>query len=237
MHALLRRPVTAVFLCAAFTLSASACGRYVGDLTKPEILGEAIEATESAESVTVRSDGFSLAVPVKSRTSRDGRGNCTATLTYGASDTVDVITVDKDVYVRSSETRLRREERDRSPEDLEVLIEKLTGRWTKSPADGPDAPEELALCSRVGFDAGLENGWDDDSAKGDPTTVDGRKARKLVKAGGESETAVYIAAEGPPYILKIVTRGGDVPGTTTYSDYGRPVEAKAPPAEDVVVVD
>ena len=237
MHALLgRRPVTAAFLCAAFTLSAAACAPDVGDLTKPEILGKAIEATESAKSVTMYSDGFSLAVPVKSRTSYDGRGNCATALSYGTSDTIDVIKVDGDMYVRRGEARLRREERHRSPEDLAALIDKLSGRWTKPPVDGPGAPEEPALCSRVKFDAGLRNGWDDDSAKGDPATVDGRKALKLVRPGTESETAVYIAAEGPPYILKIVTKGGDTPGTTTF-DYDRPVEVKAPPAENVVMTD
>ncbi|WP_329623042.1 hypothetical protein OG357_23600 [Streptomyces sp. NBC_01255] len=237
MHALLRRhPVTAAFLCGAFTLSATACDRHVDDPAKSEILGKAIEATESAESASTHSAGFSLAVPMKSRTSRDSRGNCTATLTYGTSDTVDVIKVDKDVYVRRSETHLRGEERDRTPEDLDALIDKLRGRWTKSPAEGPDAPDELTLCGPVRFHSTLEQGWDDDPAKGEPTTVDGRKALKLVRPGNESETTVYVATEGPPYILKIVTKGGDVPGTTTY-DYDRPVEAKAPPAEDVVVAD
>ncbi|MEU7073695.1 hypothetical protein AB0B30_12985 [Streptomyces narbonensis] len=235
MHALLRRPVAAAFLCATFTLSATACGRYVGDLTKPELLGKAIKATGSAESVTVHSDGFSLAVPVKSRTSHDGRGNCTTALSYGTSDTIDVIRVDGETYVRRGEARLRREEGHRSPEDLAALVDRLSGRWTKPPVDGPGAPTEPAFCRRPTFDD-LENGWDDDSAKGEPTTVDGRKVLRLVRAGSESETAVYIAAEGPPRILKIVTKGGDTPGTTTF-DYDRPVEVKAPPAGDVVMAD
>ncbi|GGW00425.1 hypothetical protein GCM10010230_28480 [Streptomyces narbonensis] len=235
MHALLRRPVAVAFLCATFTLSATACDRHVGDLTKSELLDKAIRATESAESVTVHSDGFSLALPVKSRTSYDGRGNCTTALSYGTSDTIDVIRVDGDTYVRRGEARLRREEGHRSPEDLAALIDRLGGRWTKPPVDGPDAPAEPALCGRLTLDA-LENGWGDDAAKGEPTTVDGRKALKLVKAGTENETAVHIAAEGPPYILRIVTKGGDTPGTTTF-DYDRPVEVKAPPAGAVVMAD
>ncbi|ALO08911.1 putative lipoprotein [Streptomyces venezuelae] len=238
MHALLRRPVAAAFLCTALTLPVTACGRFVGDLTKPEILGKAIRATESAGSVTVYSDGFSLAVPVKSRTSHDGRGNCTMTLSHGASDTVDVIRVDGDVYVRRDEARLRREESHRTPEDLEALIGRLKGRWTKSPAGGPDVPEGLGTCSRkVGFPR-LENGWDDDSMQPTATTLDGRKALRLAKpVGGDGETTtLYMAAEGPPRFLKIVMTRGETPGTTTY-DYDRPVEVKAPPADDVVVRD
>ncbi|GEB59964.1 hypothetical protein [Streptomyces gardneri] len=238
MRALLRRPVAAVFLCTALTLSATACGRFVGDLTRPEILGKAIRATESADFVTVYSDGLSLAVPMKNRTSRDNRGNCTTTLSHGASDTVDVIKLDGDVYVRRDEARLRREESHRTPEELEALIGRLKGRWTKYPAGGPDAPEGLGTCGRkIGFHW-VENGWDDDSMEPTATTVDGRKALKLAKpVGGDGETTtLYMAAEGPPYFLKIVMTGGETPGTTTY-DYDRPVEVKAPPAEDVVVVD
>ncbi|MFE1906390.1 hypothetical protein ACFW96_22385 [Streptomyces gardneri] len=238
MHALLRRPVAAALLCTALTLSATACGRFVGDPTKPEILGEAIRATESAKSVTVHSDGFSLAVPTKSRASYDGRGNCATTLSHGASDTVDVIRVDGAVYVRRDEARLRREESHRTPEDLEALIGRLAGRWTKSPAGGPDVPEGLGTCSRKAGLPRLENGWDDDSLEPTAATVDGRKALKLAKpVGGDGETTtLYLAAEGPPYFLKIVMTGGETPGTTTY-DYDGPVEVKAPPAEDVVVVD
>ncbi|MDV5146232.1 hypothetical protein R1T08_19005 [Streptomyces sp. SBC-4] len=237
MHPLLRRPVATALSCMAVTLSATACGPFLGDLTRPQILGEAIEATESAKSVTVHNDILSLAMPIKGYTSRDSRGNCIATRSYGAAGRVDVIKIgDKDVYLRRDEASLRSEERHRSPEELEALVDKVGGRWTKPPVDGPDAPEDLAICNRVTFDASLEINWEDDSAKGDPTTVDGRKALKLVKAGGENETAVYIAAEGPPYILKIVMKGGDVSGTITYSHYDRPVEVTAPPAEDIVAM-
>lgn len=85
----------------------------------------------------------------------------------------------------------------------------------------------------------MENGWDDDSAKAEATTVDGQKALKLAKPVGSDDetTTVYVAAEGPPYLLKIVKTRGETPGTTTYSHYNRPVEAKAPPAKDVVVTD
>ncbi|MEU3747898.1 MULTISPECIES: hypothetical protein [Streptomyces] len=237
MHALLRRPVAVALLCAASGLSATACGRPAADPAEPWILDKAIRATESAESVTVQSDGFSLMVPMKSRSSRDGRGNCTTTLSHGTSDTLDVIRVDGDVYVRRDEARLRREESHRTPEDLEALIGRLKGRWTKSPADGPAAPEGLGTCSWKVGSPSLVNGWDDDSVEPAETTVDGRKALRLAQpVGGDGETTtVYIAAEGPPHLLKIVMTGGETPGTTTYH-YDRPVEVKAPPAKDVVVM-
>ncbi|MEU3604489.1 hypothetical protein AB0E83_03310 [Streptomyces sp. NPDC035033] len=240
MPAVLRRRSAAALACAAVALCATACDSSPGDRTGPGILGRAISATESAKSVTVHTDGLSLSVPVKGRVSLDDRGNCTATMTYGTAGTAELIRIGgKDVYLRRDEKLLRVQERHRSPEDLEALLDALGGRWTKPPVDGPDAPDELRLCAGKGIPAGLENGWDDDSAEGEATTVGGRKALKLAKpVGGDGgTTTVYIAAEGPPYLLKIVATGGEEPGTTTFSHYGRPVEAKAPPAEDVAVTD
>ncbi|MFF1509299.1 hypothetical protein [Streptomyces sp. NPDC058326] len=239
MPAALRRPA-ATLICVAVTLSATACGPVLGDLTRPEILGRAIEATESAKSVTRHTDVLSLAVPMKGHVSLDSRGNCTATMSYGTAGTVELIKIDDtDVYLRRDEPLLRMQERHRSPEDLEALLDDLRGRWTKPPVDGPDSPDELALCGGKRTPAGLENGWDDDSAKSEATTVEGRKALKLAKpVGSDGETTtVYIAAEGPPYLLKIVTTGGEEPGTITFSHYESPVEPKAPPPEDVVATD
>lgn len=236
MPAALHRPA-AVLVCVAVALSATACGASPGgDPTRPGILGRAIEATEAAGSVTVHVDEVSLMVPVKGRVSLDRRGNCTATMSYGTAGTVELIKIDgKDVYLRRDEPLLRTQERHRSAEELDTLADEVAGRWTRPPVGGADAPAELALCDGVTIPPGLENGWAGDSAQGEPATVDGRKALKLVRPGGESETTVYVAAEGPPYLLKIVTKGGETPGTTAYSGYERPVGAQAPPAEDVVV--
>ncbi|XUL99759.1 hypothetical protein ACQ86F_22235 [Streptomyces venezuelae ATCC 10712] len=46
-----------------------------------------------------------------------------------------------------------------------------------------------------------------------------------------------MATQGTPYVLRIVTQGGDEPGTLTFSKYGKPVAAKAPAAKDVVDTD
>ncbi|MFJ5708118.1 hypothetical protein [Streptomyces sp. NPDC093105] len=235
MPAALRSPA-ATLACVAVALSATACGPIPGDPTRSDLLGRAIAATESAASVTLHTDGLSLMVPMKGRVSLDRRGNCTATMSYGSAGTVELIRNDDgDVYLRRDEALLRTQERHRSPDALQALVDQVGGRWTRPPVDGPDAPVELALCDGVMLPAGLGNGWGDDSAKGETTTVDGRKALRLVRPGGEGETTVHIAAEGPPYLLRVVTKGGETPGTTTYSHFDRPVEAKAPPAEDFAV--
>ncbi|MFB6525024.1 hypothetical protein [Streptomyces sp. NPDC056399] len=243
MSAALRRPA-AVLACVVVALSATSCGPFPGERARPGILGRALAATASATSVTLHTDVVSMGTPMKGRVSRDDRGNCTATMSYGAAGTVELIRIDgRVVYLRRDEALLRLQERHRGPEELEALVRDLRGRWTNPPVEGPGAPEELALCGTEEDSGekkwGGENGWDDDSATGEASTVDGQKALRLAKPvdsdGGT--TTVYVAAEGPPYLLRVVTTGGDEPGTTTYSRYNRPVEATAPAAEDVVLTD
>ncbi|MFJ8298012.1 hypothetical protein ACIQ9R_19265 [Streptomyces sp. NPDC094447] len=233
-----RTALVVVCLAISVTGAGTACGPSPGDRTTGTgTLSRAIEATESAISVTVHTDALSLSVPMKGHVSRDGRGNCTARMSYGEAGTAEVIRVaGRDSYLRRDEALLRMQERHRGPEELDALVSALRGRWTKPPAEGPDTPPELALCTGARVPSGLDNGWDDESAPAEPATVEGRKALRLAKpVGGEGETTtVYIAAEGPPYLLKIVTTGGETPGATTYAHYGRPVDAAAPAAEDVV---
>ncbi|MFF8838412.1 hypothetical protein [Streptomyces sp. NPDC015130] len=231
----LRRSGVATVLCAAVALSATACGAG-GEPTGPQLLDEAVRATNSAKSVTRYTDGLSLGVPMKGYVSLDSRGRCTATMTYGATGTAELVKVDdKTVYLRRDESLLRMQERHRSPEEMEALIDELRGNWTKPPVDGPDAPDELALCDPARPLAGFEHGRPGIVRDGE-STVDGRRALKLTDPGGgdDGTTTVHVAAEGTPYILRIVRTGGDEPGTVTFTHYDRPVEAKAPPAEDVV---
>ena len=51
---------------------------------------------------------------------------------------------------------------------------------------------------------------------------------------GES-TTLYVARDSAkPYILRVVTTGGDDPGTVTLKDYDKPVTVEAPPADQVM---
>ncbi|MEU3689612.1 hypothetical protein [Streptomyces narbonensis] len=257
MHAPLRRPVTAAFLCAAVALSAAACGPFAndptaakpagpfGELTGTQILDKAIGATKTARSVTLDIDVTSDGEPLKAYLSVDTRGKCAGTLTVDATGTAELVKPDgKDAYLRFDESFLRAQAKGESPEVQEALLKELRGRWTKTPVDDPDSRDMLALCDLKELLAGFEQGGSG-IAKGGETTVGGRKALRLTESGegegggeGEGETnTVYVATEGTPYLLRIVTTGGDEPGTITFTHYDRPVEAKAPPAEDVVVMD
>ncbi|MEV5619036.1 hypothetical protein [Streptomyces bacillaris] len=46
-----------------------------------------------------------------------------------------------------------------------------------------------------------------------------------------------MATKGEPYLLKVTGKGGDEPGTLDFSDYDKPVNAKAPADKDVLDLD
>ncbi|UFQ17912.1 MULTISPECIES: hypothetical protein [Streptomyces] len=64
--------------------------------------------------------------------------------------------------------------------------------------------------------------------------VDGEKAAVLTKNKSGKKSTFYVATEGKPYFLKVVTSGKEDPGTMYFSDYGKPVVVKAPPANEVM---
>ncbi|MER7949019.1 hypothetical protein ABTY59_16685 [Streptomyces sp. NPDC096079] len=244
MPAAPRRTALAAALSAAFALAATACGPSTdaakpagpfGDLTGSQIVDKAFAATRDAKSLTVDVDLRSPGEPTKGYLSLDARGRCAGTLTVETTHTAELVKPDdKNVYLRFDEAFLRKQVEDESPEVQEATLKELNGRWMKSSVSDPDAKDMLALCDLKTLLGGFEPGASG-IVKGAETTVDGRGALALSEPGdgGESST-VYVATEGTPYVLRIVTKGGEEPGTITFSKYGLPVAAKAPAAKDVV---
>ncbi|MFD9152171.1 hypothetical protein ACFWDF_34045, partial [Streptomyces diastaticus] len=61
--------------------------------------------------------------------------------------------------------------------------------------------------------------------------MNGESALTLTKKTGNGEKFVlHVATEGEPYLLK----GGENPGETTLTDYGKKVDAEEPTADEVV---
>ena len=83
--------------------------------------------------------------------------------------------------------------------------------------------------------AGFEGG-PNLARKGKTTTVDGKPAITLTETDGDETYTTYVATEGKPYILKMVIKGGKEPGTVKFSDFDKPVDAKAPTG-DIVDLD
>lgn len=243
----LRRTALAATLCAAVALGASACGPFsgggsddakaagpFGDLSGPQIVNKAIGATKTADSLTLDVALKTTDGPIKAYLATDVRGRCAGTMTVGATGTAELLKPDaKAVYLRFDEAFLKEQAKGESAEVQAAVIKELKGRWVKTDAKDPDAKESLALCDLKSLLSEFEQGANM-AVKGEETTVGGKKALMLTQGFGSEKTTLYVATEGKPYLLKIVTAGGKEPGTIAFSDYDKPVQAKTPPAKDVV---
>ncbi|MGW4159380.1 hypothetical protein [Streptomyces sp. NPDC004788] len=249
-----RRAALATALCAAtLALGATACGPFdtmdsdagpgsgkpkatgpFAGLTGSQIADKAMATTKSAKSLSLDIDYKTSDGPMKAYVSTDHQGRCTGTMTIGATGTAELIRpADKAVYLRFDKAFLKEQTKGESAEVQRQVMKQLKGRWIKTDAKDPDAKDMLDLCDLKTLLADFEGPYAG-VVKGKETTVDGRKALPLTQDAGGEKSTVYVATEGTPYVLRIVTTGGSEPGTLTLSGFDKPVEAKTPPKKSVV---
>ncbi|MCX2185120.1 hypothetical protein KV205_32110 [Streptomyces sp. SKN60] len=244
-HRIRRRAALAATLCAAVALGATACGPFgdaepkasgpFGELTGPQIVDKAIATTKTAKSLSMDLDLKTTDGPIKAFVSTDLQGRCAGTMTIDTTGTAELIRPDdKAVYLRYDEAFLKEQSKGESPEVQAAVLKQMKGRWLKTDAKDPDTKDMVELCDLKALLADFEQ----DTAgtvQGEETMVGGKKALTLTQTykGGEKDT-FYVATEGKPYLLKIVTTGGKEPGTIALSGYDKPVTATAPAKKDVL---
>lgn len=197
------------------------------------IAADAVKATRDAQSVRVRGNvrqpgGNEIRVDFHV----DEQDRCTGSMS-GQGATADVIQVGQAAYVRGDEKFWQNAMKGQP--GAEKAIPRVQGKWVKSE---PGQAGIEGMCDKQAFLAAMDRDKSERTGmtKGATSEVDGKKAQALEKKqpGGEKLT-LYVAAEGKPYILKSVTSGGKQPGEVTFTEYGEKVEAKAPPADQIVV--
>ncbi|MFG2722328.1 hypothetical protein ACGFW5_29170 [Streptomyces sp. NPDC048416] len=194
---------------AAATPSATK-GPYA-DLSGGQIATNALKATRSASSLHVLADIVDAKDgPSKLDVSLNSKGDCTGTLGDG-KDALKLIKVGHTAYVKP---------------------EKSTGKWTKTNTTSGDGKDLAAACDLNSFFGPLK-GEDTVARKGATTTVGGAPAIVLTENDSTGDFTMDVATSGKPYLLKMVSSGGDSPGTVAFSDFGRPVHAVAPPKSQV----
>ncbi|MFD7339942.1 hypothetical protein ACFV98_28645 [Streptomyces violascens] len=175
------------------------------DLTGGQILTNSLKATRQATSLHLKAD---IADPKEGASkmdlSLDAKGDCTGTIAQG-KDTIGIIKIGKTVYLR--------------PQGA--------GKWTKTNTDSADGKDLASVCDLNNFLGGFQ-GEDTEAKKGATTKVDGRPAIVLTEKDGAESYTMDVATSGKPYLLKMVTVGGDSPGTLSFSHFGEPVHAVAP---------
>lgn len=225
---------------AAASAAATSADPFAG-LSGPQIARKAVTATKGAKSLRLTAEGTDDGRRLKVDFSLDKRGTCSGGLRRDGSE-AEFAVVKKVTYIKGDEefwssVGLTENERDESadPDRPDDLTEALRDKWLKIPAGA--GATALALGGACDLDAMLENldtAGGKGLTRGSASAVDGRKAVTLVKRDAGKTQTTYVAAEGAPYLLKAVREGGQTPGTVLFRDFGVPVKATAPPADQVV---
>jgi len=209
-------------------------------MTAVEIADRSMKVTTAASSVRMSGDiqdeeaGGTIHVDMTLST----KNECAGTFGMGSSGKTELIKSGDTVYMKYDEAFLRQQSKGESKATVDATVAMLAGKWAKMSAKGADAEDIAGFCD---LDSVLEDAEDAGSGGGaspDGTTssnatragtaeVDGAKAAVLKLKDGKDRYTMYVATEGKPYLLRLVSTGKDA-GSLTFGDYDKPLPVRKP---------
>ncbi|MFD5075896.1 hypothetical protein [Streptomyces sp. NPDC058371] len=235
-----RTAFAALCLAAAATVGLTGClpgegkadskpkGPFAG-LTGGEIANRAVKATTGAKSLRIKGDvpdeedGGTIQIDM----ALNKKGECAGTMSLGGQGKADLIKTGDTLYMKYDEAFLRAQDEGSSKEETDGVVELLADKWTKMSATGSDAKDLASFCDLDTVLSGAED-VNSDATRGKTTTVEGTPAIVLNEKDGKDRYTLYVATEGKPYLVKVISKSAKDPGTLTFTDYNKPVPAKAP---------
>lgn len=212
---------------AAATSAGKPTGPFAG-LTGGEIADRSVDTTSHASSLRMKGDildddGSHIVLDI----ALDRKGRCAGTMNVNGEGEAELVMTGDTLYMKYDEKFLRAQDKDAPQEEADAVVDMLAGKWTKMSATGPDAKETADFCD---LDAALAEFQDvnSDATRGKTATVDSTPAIVLREKDGKDTATLYVATEGKPYLLKVVSRSVKDPATITFSDFDTPVPAKTP---------
>ncbi|MEU0648500.1 hypothetical protein [Streptomyces umbrinus] len=227
-------------LCIAATAAVSLTGCLPGEEkadSKPkgpfagqtggEIADQAVKATSNASSLRMKGDIQDDGSRVGLDMALDRKGECAGTMSANGEGKADLVKTGDTLYMKYDEKFLRAQSDGASKEETDGVVAMLADKWTKMSATGSDAKDIASFCD---LDTVLADFQDvnSDATRGKTTTVDGTPAIVLHEKDGKDAYTLYVATEGKPYLLKVVSKSADDPGTVTFGDFDTPVPAEKP---------
>ncbi|MGA4972470.1 hypothetical protein ACPCC5_27335 [Streptomyces pseudogriseolus] len=210
--------MTAVLACLVVGIAVTGCAD--GGAAEPpsadQMLDDANATMGALKSVTIHTvtkvtggDDFS------SRLTTDLKGTCAFKTTSVTGASLEQIRIDGTDYIRPNRTYLEESGRRMVGADEQ-------DRWAKVPASKSQPGDGLAQCTREFASFGRVD-------KGEPTKVNGAPAIPLkVTDEKDGSFTFYIAAEGKPYILKVVYKDDEFDTTTSFSAFDEPLDVQPP---------
>ncbi|MFF9499186.1 hypothetical protein [Streptomyces sp. NPDC014656] len=231
-------------ICLTVVAGVTGCGK--GDdkpadpfagLSADDIADKAIEATKNVTALRVKGsfadEGETMTVDM----AVDDKNNCKGSMENPKGGKAEIIGTGDAAYMKGDDAfwKSTMGGEDSSAEETGAISTLLKGRWMKTPA-GDESPAAFCDLKSITKDMdedtprkGLTREADAD-VDGTPVAVLKGKPEK----DGETPTFYVAKDSAKPYILRVVTTGGDEPGTVDLSDFDKPVDAAAPPADQVM---
>lgn len=196
----------------------------VAALPASDILTKAMAALRAASSVHIKGEvtdegkpiGLDLAVTDK----KDGVGTLTM-----AGQSVELTKIGTDVYMKADAGFWKQF----AGAQGDVIATLLQGKYLK--ASATDA-EFRSLA--VFFDLVAAIDLKGEATKGETKTINGITAIALTQKDSTSAGTLWVATQGEPYPLRLEGPKGE--GAIDFTDYGKPVDIKTPPADQVIDV-
>lgn len=225
-------------LCIAATAAFSLTGCLPGEdkadgpfagLTGGEIADKAVKATSGADSLRMKGEiqDESAGGTVRMDMAMNRKGECAGTMSMGGEGQAELIKVGDTLYMKYDEAFLRAQSKDSSEEEADMVVDMLAGKWTKTSATSADSQDMASFCDLDTVLADFED-VNSDATRGKTAEVDGTPAIVLNEKDGKDSYTLYVATKGEPYLLRVVSKSAKEPGDLVFTDFDKPVPAKAP---------
>jgi predicted small secreted protein len=196
----------------------------IASLPVQQILEKALAALKAAKSVHIKGDiktGDGLiSIDLTLTDTKDGVGTMSM-----SGQTVQLTKVGTDVYMKADAGFWKQFAGDQGG----VIATLLAGKYLK--ASTTDA-QFGSMASFFDFAESLD--MQGEGTVGETKAINGINAVSVKEKSAESPGTLWIATQGEPYPLRLEGPPGE--GQIDFTDYNKPVDIKAPPADQVIDV-
>ncbi|CAM5385036.1 lipoprotein [Streptomyces tanashiensis] len=234
-----RKLWAAATVCAAVVAGVTGCSQ--GDdkaadpfagLTADAIAKKSIDTTKAATAFRMNGVGKADGEETTVDFAVDDKGNCQGTMTTPKGGKAEMLATGGTSYMKGDDAFWSSGTGEEGGSD--EMAKAVKGRWMKMPAGAGEDEDNFCDLKKI-----VKDMEEDTPTKGltreADADVDGTPTAVLSKKEKSETTTFYVAKDSAkPYILRVVTTGGDDPGTVTLSDFGKAVTVTAPPASEVV---
>ncbi|MFF8374566.1 hypothetical protein ACF07V_00330 [Streptomyces sp. NPDC015661] len=238
-----RKLWAAATVCVAVVAGVTGCS--TGDdkaadpfagLTADAIADKAVDTTKAATAFRMNGAGKTDGEEMTVDFAVDDKGNCKGTMQAPKGGKAEMLATGGNSYMKGDDAFWKSSggEEGASSDESDSMSALLKGRWMKMPAGAGEDEDNFCDLKKIVKDMDEETPRKGLTREAD-ADVDGKPAAVLTKKDKGESTTFYVAKDSAkPYILRVVTTGGDDPGTVTLSEFDKPVTVTAPPKGDVV---